>query len=74
MSFNPYRRLVDLLPQNPLQVGEVVGYADGVATIELPDGGIEQARGEATVGSRVYFRGGAIEGPAPDLSITVIEV
>ena len=71
---NPFAELIALLPTAPLMVGEVTGYSDGVATIELPDGALVQARGSATVGDRVFFRAGAIEGPAPTLSVVVIEV
>lgn len=71
---NPYKRLLNLLPGRPTLTGEVVYFADGVATIELPGGGRDQARGEATVGQHVYFRDGAIEGPAPDLPEDQVEI
>lgn len=71
---NPYRQFLDLLPLAPLQVGDVIGVDSGVATLELPGGGQVQARGAATVGQRVYFRDGAIEGPAPVLPFVAIEV
>lgn len=71
---NPYKMLLDLLPARPLQVGTVVAVAGGVATVEMPGGGRDQARGAATVGQRVYFRDGAIEGLAPALTFLEIEV
>jgi hypothetical protein len=71
---NPYKLLLDLLPQAPLQVGTVLSTDGGVATIELPGGGTVQARGEAAVGDRVFLRDGVIEGLAPVLPIEVIEV
>lgn len=74
MSANPYTRLLALLPQYPLQVGDVIEFSDGVATIELPGGGISQARGTTTIGARVFFRDGLIEGPAPDLPIEIIDL
>lgn len=74
MSTNFYKRLIDLLPKNPLQVGEVVAVSNGVATIELPGGSLQQALGSASVGDRVFFRGGAIEGPAPSLTLVEIDV
>jgi hypothetical protein len=74
MSFNPYKRLLGLLPQRPLSVGEVLAVSDGVVTVELPGGAQIQARGEATVGDKVFVRDGAIEGPAPDLPIEEVEV
>lgn len=74
MSYNPYKRLLALIPNAPLQVGDVVEFNDGVADIEVPGGGIAQARGDTTVGARVFFRDGVIEGPAPDLPVEVIEI
>lgn len=71
---NPFVELLSLIPTAPLQVGEVVAEADGVATIELPDGAQVQARGPAAVTDRVFFRDGVIEGTAPALPIEVIEI
>lgn len=72
--FNPFKRFLALIPNPPLQVGDVILYADGVATVQVPGGGTETVRGEATVGDRVFFRDGVIEGPAPDLPLEVIEL
>lgn len=67
MSWNPYKRLVALLPGSPLLTGQVLAVlADGV-TIRLSDGTQLRVRGEALVGDYVYVRGGVIEGPAPAL-------
>lgn len=71
---NPFRALINLLPARPLMVGTVVAISNGVATIGLPGGGSMQARGAASVGQRVFFRDGAIEGVAPDLTIEEIDV
>ncbi len=71
---NLYKAFVDLLPQRPLQVGAVIGVVNGVCTLELPGGGRETARGQASVGQQVFFRDGAIEGQAPDLPVVEIEV
>lgn len=71
---NPYKLLRDLLPDSPLQVGNVISVLNGVVTIELPGGGRSTARGLATVGSRVFFRDSAVEGQAPNLPIEIIEV
>lgn len=61
MFKNPYVRLMGLLPQRPLLVGTVTSVDNGVATLELPGGGTDQARGDASVGQHVFFRDGAIE-------------
>ncbi|MBF6987264.1 hypothetical protein IPF36_05855 [Cupriavidus sp. IK-TO18] len=71
---NPYQVLRGLLPDAPLQVGTIVSITGGVASIQLPGGGVAQARGEAAVSDRVFFRDGVIEGPAPTLSIVLIDV
>lgn len=71
---NPYAALLALLPERPLLVGTVNAFADGIATVELPGGGLVTARGAATVGQQVFVRDGAIEGTAPALPVEVIEV
>lgn len=74
MLRNTYRALLDTLPHPALQVGTVLAIDEGVATIELPDGGIVRARGTASVGGQVFFRDEVIEGPAPTLPVELIEV
>lgn len=74
MSDNAFAQWRALFAAGPLQAGEVTAYASGVATIELPGGGILRALGEATVGQHVYVRDGAIVGPAPDLPVDSGEV
>ncbi|MBF9267009.1 hypothetical protein I4I83_23635 [Acidovorax cattleyae] len=64
---NPYRAFLALIPAEPLMVGEVLAAAGDVVTVQIIGGGQLQARGEATVGQRVFVRGGAIEGVAPSL-------
>lgn len=71
---NPYKLLRDLLPDPPLQVGNVISISNGVAIIESPGGGRSTARGAATVGNRVFYRNGSIEGLAPNLPVEIIEV
>lgn len=65
---NIYRQFLDLIPARTLEVGEVIAISGGVATIELPGGGIIQARGEATLSQRVFVRDGYIESTAPALA------
>ena len=74
MSFNLYARLRALFPGARLQVGEVLSTDGSKVKVELPDGGTMYVRGEATVGSKVYVRDGAIEGPAPALTTVLIEI
>lgn len=65
---NIYREFLDLIPGGVLDVGDVVAVGTGVATVLLPGGGILQARGQATVGQRVFVMDGVVQGPAPALS------
>ncbi|MDZ4237979.1 MAG: hypothetical protein U1A81_07465 [Hydrogenophaga sp.] len=74
MLRNPYKAFLDLLPGRPLEVGTVVAITGDVATIELPGGGQLQARGQSTVGARVFVRDGLIEGEAPTLTYITAEV
>ena len=69
---NLYRKFKALIPDAPLLVGTVT--ATTPLRIELPDGTQIPARGEATLGERVFVRDGAIEGPAPTLPVEIIEV
>lgn len=69
---NLYRKFRALIPDAPLLVGTVV--ATMPLRVELPDGTQIPARGEATLGERVFVRDGAVEGPAPLLPVEIIEV
>lgn len=71
---NPYKRLIGLLPTFPLMVGTVTSVDGEIATVTLPGGFVLKARGEATVGQRVFVRNGVIEGQAPALTQESIEV
>lgn len=72
---NLYRKLVELLPGNPLRIGTVVAAAGQELTIELDDGSKASARGSYSVGTRIFFRpGGAVEGEAPSIPTVDIAV
>lgn len=74
MATNLFTRWRKLAPQEPLQTGAITAVLDGSVVVEQPGGGRQTIRGEGTVGDNVYFRAGAIEGPAPDLPYYLIEV
>lgn len=74
MSYNLYKRFIQLFPGEPLRVGVVTAVETGRVTVELPDGGFLNVHGEASVGQNVFVRGGAIEGLAPNLSVVSIEI
>lgn len=74
MSFNLYKRLRALFPGARLQVGSVIAVDGSKVTVALPDGATMTVRGSASVGSNVYVRDGAIDGPAPSLTTVEIEI
>ena len=71
---NLYHQFLALLPPRPLQVGTVTAVAGQLCTVQLPGGGVLQARGDAAVSDRVFVRDGLIEGLAPALTVVVIDV
>jgi hypothetical protein len=74
---NLYQQFRALLPDPPLQAGIVIDVGTGVVTVRLPGGGLVKARGDpgsTTVGQQVFVRDGVIEGPAPNLTLEVIEI
>lgn len=71
---NLYQQFRSLLPDPPLQVGTVIATNGGVATVQMPGGGLLKARGTALVGQKVFVRDGVIEAIAPNLTLEVIEI
>lgn len=71
---NAFADLIAVLPQERRHVGQVIDVANGVATIELPGGGILRARGTAAVGNYVFVRGGSIESVTQAYAVVPIEI
>ena len=71
---NLYAQFLELLPNRPVQIGVVAQVSDGSATLDVVGGGTTVVRGTASVGAKVYFRDGIVEGLAPDLPTYNIEV
>jgi hypothetical protein len=73
---NPYRALLNLLPQTPLLIGEVVSvHSDDTSTVQYTGGGQQRVRGTGfAVAAKVFVRAGVIEGAAPALAAFVVEV
>lgn len=71
---NLYHQFLALLPPRPLQVGTVTAVAGQLCTVQLPGGGVLQARGDAAVSDRVFVRDGLIEGLAPALAVVAIDI
>jgi hypothetical protein len=65
---NAYAKLLNLLPAQPLLVGNVITSYDNKSILTLLDGGVITARGMGTVGLNYYVRNGLIESAAPNLS------
>jgi hypothetical protein len=74
MYRNPFVILQGLVKRPGLQIGTVAVVDGNAVRVTLPGGGTVVARGEATVGERVYIRGDIIEGVAANLPIEVIDV
>lgn len=78
MSTNLYKRLLSLLPDDPVQSGYVsLAYSDGTALVTLDGGGgqlrVRNPLGRA-VAAKVYVKAGEITGDAPVLPYVLIEV
>lgn len=71
---NLYQQFRSLLPDPPLQVGTVIATNGGVATVQMPGGGLLKARGTALVSQKVFVRDGVIEAIAPNLTLEIIEI
>ena len=71
---NLFKQFHALIPTDLLQVGDVASVSGGVAVINLPGGAQITARGNTTVGARVFVRGGLIEGTAPTLPVSVLDI
>lgn len=71
---NLLKQFRSLLPEPPLLSGEVTAINGQLRTITLPDGAAITARGDASIGARVFVRGSVIEGPAPVLQVVQITI
>lgn len=71
---NVYEQFRQLLPDAPLQVGTVIEVGTGVVSVQLPGGGFTRARGNASVGRKVFVRDGVLEAVAPNLALEIIEI
>ena len=71
---NLYAQWRELFAPGPTQAGQVIALDGGVATVQLPGGGILRAKGDTTVGATVFMQDGVILGPAASLPIDSAEV
>lgn len=75
---NIFRQFVDLLPKESVEIGDVMSSDASSSVVQLPSGDLVNARGSATVGSKVFLRvsersGISIDGPAPSLPFFAID-
>lgn len=73
---NIYRMLVDLMPeQDQRNIGEVIGVSGGYTLLQTLGGGTVKVLGDGVaVGNRAFYKGGRLEGAAPNLPSYEIEV
>lgn len=72
-----YRRLLELLPEQPIYTATVQAlHSDGTATVEMPGGDLARVRNPlgAQAGQGVYVQDGAVIGEAPALPYVLIEI
>ena len=78
MSTNPFKRLLSLLPSDPMRKGEISAtHTDGTATVTLAGNtGTLRVRNPLGLsdGASVFVQGGAITGGAPDLPVIQLEI
>jgi hypothetical protein len=67
-STNSYRRLLQLVPQDPLILAQIAAvHGDGTLTCTTATAGSLRVRGAGSVGDWVWIRSGRVESAAPDL-------
>lgn len=76
MSTNIAKRLLELLPQNPVLIGDILSHhEDNTSTVVYPDGSTQRVRGViVAVGQPAFVRNGVVEQAAPARTAVVIEV
>ena len=73
---NPWKQFFLLIPGNERIIGTILSHeSDGMSTVQLPEGGVIRARGQdVAVGLRAFILNGVLDGVAPDLPTTTIEI
>ena len=73
---NLFKQFQALIPgADPLLVGTVSATTGTSTTLETPGGGVVIVRGGGVaIGQKAFYRGGELEGEAPDLPTYEIEV
>lgn len=73
---NLWQQFRQLLPDDPVLLVDVVAHnADGTSTVNLLDGTPLRVRGQGVAtGNRAYIQSGQIQGEAPTLPVSDIEI
>lgn len=73
---NLFKQFQALIPgADPLLLGTVTATTGTSTTLETPGGGVVIVRGGGVaIGQKAFYRGGELEGEAPDLPTYEIEV
>jgi len=73
---NLYQEFNALAIEHPLQIGTVTKISNGIATIQLPSGEEITARGASSnlLNNTVFVKGDVIDGSAPSLPMSIIEI
>lgn len=73
---NLFKRFLALVPgEAPLLVGTVTAVGPTTTTLQALGGGVVVVRGGGVaIGQKAFYRGGKLEGEAPDLPTYEIEV
>ena len=71
---NLFSAFKSLIPTEPLLVGTVQVSSGDSHQVSLMGGGTSLVRGKASPGQKVFIKGGAIQGIAPNLPEELIEI
>lgn len=71
---NLLTQLREILGSPRLDSGTVIAVDGTQLTVQLKGGGIQSAHGAADLGTKVYVRGGVVEGEAPDLPVYPVDI
>ena len=73
---NLYKEFNALTIEHPLQIGIVTNISNGISTIQLPSGEEITARGANSnlLNTTVFVKGDVIQGIAPSLPVSIIEI
>ncbi len=69
---NRYIKFKNIVPEQPVLVGNVSSVSNNTSLVALVDGGTQRVIGAGTIGTNVYIKDGEIIGEAPTLGTSTI--